>query len=400
MKAMLLFLIFVFIFSVGLNSIAAEQDLSITTGGYFRWSEEWFNHPNFGRGADESQGYFLQRYLLHVDIKDKANNVRWYLQGKYSEISNKFGNLSSLDRDDGDIHQAFFEGKNVRIGRQEVSMGSSLLIGIREGPNSRLSLDGAKIFSKEGQQWEFFLGHPVEISKDLLDNRYANTLISFLYLTAILKSELTQADAYLVYFEDDSHLYTLGSRVILQNANFNWDTDLLAQTGASAEKDVEAYGLASRLKVLMGTFDATLLASYFTGDKDPNDSKLNTFNALFPKGQYYSWSAEVGHSNLMTLQPGLIWHLEQNLTWTNSVGFLWRENIHDGVYRGNGTAFRPSTNQESFIGTQVNSLGEWAISEIFKFYFEYTYFAPGAFIRDSNASQDSQFFALRTAARF
>lgn len=147
--------------------LAQEAGPTIKTGGYFRWSEEWFNHPNFGQGVNQSQGYFLQRYLAHVDIQDKENNIRWYFQLKYSEIADKYGSLSPLDQDDGDFHQVFFENEHARIGRQEVILGSALLIGVREGPNSRLSFDGAKIFSKSDQQWEFFAGHPVDISRGL-----------------------------------------------------------------------------------------------------------------------------------------------------------------------------------------------------------------------------------------
>jgi hypothetical protein len=398
MKTQLLIIYSIFCF--GLTALAQESSMTVTTGGYFRWSEEWFTHPNFGRGFDESQGYFLQRYLAHVDMKDKNSGVRYYFQAKYSEIDNKYGPLSPVDRDRGDVAQAFFENKYVRIGRQETPMGSGLLIGIREGANSRLSFDGAKVFSKSGPQWELFVGHEIELEPGLLDDYSDDALVSYLYFTSLLKSGSTQGDLYLVYYEAAPRLFTLGSRLQVKNESVDWDTDFMLQGGTFNDKDVEAYGIASRLKVPLGNFDGTFVASYFSGDKDSSDDKYNTFNALYPKGQYYSWSAEIGHPNLIALQPGFIWHLSPALAWANSIAWFWRENIHDGVYRGSGALLRAPTNEERFIATHLNSSAEWKINSLFSLYFEYTYAVAGDFIRESTNSDDSQFFALRTALRW
>jgi hypothetical protein len=52
------------------------------------------------------------------------------------------------------VHQAFVEVKlpnaadsvfHLRVGRQEINLGSSRLVGIREGPNVRQSYDGGRL---------------------------------------------------------------------------------------------------------------------------------------------------------------------------------------------------------------------------------------------------------------
>ncbi|WP_413558981.1 alginate export family protein [Bdellovibrio sp. HCB209] len=395
-----------FVVFLSTSTIASAQEqssASITAGGYFRWSEEWFNHPNFGRGTNESQGYFLQRYLAHVEVKDNDSGVRGYLQAKYSEISNKFGNLSSTDRDDGDIHQAFFENKYMRLGRQESPVGSTLLIGVREGPNSRLSFDGIKGFLKSDVNAEFFLGHPVDISSGFVDNRHAETILAYAYFNSLLKAEPSTADVYLIYYDDfTSKLYTLGTRWVYNTEHFNVDTDIMLQAGRyNDDLDVQAYGVASRMKApVLQSVDATMLASYISGDKDANDGQYNTFNALFPRGQYYGWSGEIGHPNIIALVPGIAWKISDSLTWAGNIAWYWRENIHDGVYRGSGSLLRAATNDKRFTATQVNSSGEWKIDKMFSIYFEYSYTAAGDFIKESTDSDDSQFFALRTALRF
>ncbi|WP_413580847.1 alginate export family protein [Bdellovibrio sp. HCB288] len=389
---------------IALPSFAqTESTVSITTGGYFRWSEEWFTNPNFGRGTNESQGYFLQRYLAHVEVKDTETNIRGYLQAKYSEIANKFGNLNSTDRDDGDIHQAFFENKYLRAGRQEIPVGSTLLVGVREGPNSRLSFDAIKGFLPGSKNSEIFLGHPVEITPSFVDNRPADTLLGYVYFNSVLKADPSSADFYLMYYDDfTSLLYTLGTRWVYKTEFISIDTDFLLQSGRyEDELNVWAYGLASRVKMpVLNSFDATLLLSYFSGDKDPNDSEYNTFNALFPRGQYYGWSGEIGHPNVIALVPAITWHISDALSWTNNFAFYWRENTHDGVYRGSGSLLRTATNEERFTATQVNSSAEWKLNKLFSIYYEYSYTAAGAFIKESTNSDDSQYFALRTALRY
>ncbi|WP_413577938.1 alginate export family protein [Bdellovibrio sp. HCB290] len=376
---------------------------SITSGGYFRWSQEWFHHPNFGRGTDESQGYFLQRYLAHVEVKDTETGVRGYLQAKYSEIANKFGNASSTDRDNGDIHQAFFENRYIRAGRQESPVGSTLLVGVREGPNSRLSFDGLKGFINSGINTELFLGHPVDINSGFVDNRPADTILGYVYLTSGVKLEPFSADLFAMYYDDfTSKLYTIGARWIYKTESASADTDFMLQYGRyDDDLDVQAYGVASRIKVpLIASLEATTLISYFSGDQDPNDGQYNTFNALFPRGQYYGWSAEIGHPNVIAVVPGLTWHISDMLAWLNNVALYWRESIHDGVYRGSGSLLRPATNDQRYTATQLNSSAEWKINKLFSIYYEYSYTMTGDFIEDSTDSDDSQYFAIRTALRF
>ncbi|WP_413586883.1 alginate export family protein [Bdellovibrio sp. HCB274] len=387
------------------SSAFAQQDssTSITTGGYFRWSEEWFRDPNFGRATDESQGYFLQRYLMHVEVKDTDTNIRGFIQAKYSEIANKEGNHLSTDRDDGDIHQAFFESKHLRAGRQESPVGSTLLVGVREGPNSRLSFDGIKAFLPISKSTEIFIGHPVDITSGFVDNRSADTVLGYAYFNSVFQTESSAVDLYLMYYDDlTSRLYTPAARWVYKTEFITVDTDFMLQTGRFDDsQDVWAYGIASRIKKpLFANLDATLIASYISGDKDPDDSQHGTFNALFPKGQYYGWSGEMGHPNLIALVPGITWNISDALAWANNLGFYWRESIHDGLYRGSGSLLRPATNDERYTATQINSWAEWKVNKLFSLYYEYTYTFAGEFIKASTDSKDSQYFALRTAVRF
>ncbi len=66
----------------------------------------------------------------------------------------------------------------MRIGRQELSFGSSRFVSTREGPNVRQSFDGLRLSLRAGQ-WtvDGFATKPVETNRGLFDDsaNYAQT---------------------------------------------------------------------------------------------------------------------------------------------------------------------------------------------------------------------------------
>src|SRR5690606_35999288 len=59
-----------------------------------------------------------------------------------------------------------------RIGRQEIRYGSGRLIDVRDGPNLRLSFDGAKIFYSSSQlQIDGFVMSDIIVNTGIMDNK-------------------------------------------------------------------------------------------------------------------------------------------------------------------------------------------------------------------------------------
>ena len=71
-----------------------------------------------------------------------------------------------------------------------------------------------------------------------------------------------------------------------------------------------------------------------SGDRG-GSSQLETFNALFPRGNYFGESALVGPANLLSIDPMILWklgRLEIEAGWD----FYWRDETTDGLYGPGG----------------------------------------------------------------
>jgi hypothetical protein len=134
----------------------------LTIGGDVREWFESYHNDSFGDGPGNSAGYntyFLQRYMLYGDLH-LSPNFRTFVQSINGFEDGRIGGPRPLiDRDQFDLHQAFFDWKwdfgnddaiTWRIGRQEFEYGTGRLIDVREGPNIRLPFDAARALTKFG----------------------------------------------------------------------------------------------------------------------------------------------------------------------------------------------------------------------------------------------------------
>lgn len=147
-------------------------------------STEYGEYGEYGEYA--AFGFQIERPLdaQHVgqSARDLAREAEQFktLRQKSGAIEDRVGGPRPPDKDDLDVHQLFVDynfstGKNrsltLRVGRQEMSFGSSRLIGFREGPNIRLSFDGVRLLGKY-KQWTLdgFVVKPVGVDPGFFDD--------------------------------------------------------------------------------------------------------------------------------------------------------------------------------------------------------------------------------------
>ena len=127
---------------------------SLSAGGEVRQEYEWFANEEWGAEVPDHNGYWLQRYMLHVDAR-LSRRVRLYGELKSGIEAGRAGGPRSSDEDRLDLHQAFvdvsFGRMTVRVGRQELAFGSQRLVSFREGPNMRQSFDGGTVVVQRGR---------------------------------------------------------------------------------------------------------------------------------------------------------------------------------------------------------------------------------------------------------
>src|SRR5262245_23609707 len=155
------------------------EDRFLTLSGEIRYRAEGFRVRGVGDIPPTRDGYFLQRYLFGADFH-LNQRFRFYTEIQSGLISGKLNSPRPTDKDSLDLHQAFFEWKeklhrdrifSLRVGRQELTIGSSRLISASPGLNAKRSFDGA-IASVKGNVWRCDLGFArlVALSTGIFDD--------------------------------------------------------------------------------------------------------------------------------------------------------------------------------------------------------------------------------------
>lgn len=403
-----------------------EEEWYLSIGGEVRGRFERFGNPSWGQDPEDSNGYYLQRYMLHADLHLGAR-LRFFGQIKSGIENGREGGARPTDEDKLDLNQAFFDlnfdfgnkrSLNLRAGRQEMSYGSSRLVGVRESPNVRQSFDGLRAtLSVRGWRVDGFLTKPVETGRGIFDDAPAHAR-TFWGAYAVRPFKLLPGgniDLYYLGIDRKSARFdqgaarerrnSVGTRLWGKGAGWDYNYELVYQWGNFGRGNIRAWTVASdngytprdmRFRPRLG-----LKANATSGDRNPADRNLQTFNALFPKGAYFGEIALVGPSNHMDLHPSLDLRIKEKLTFTIASVFFWRESLRDGIY-GNAVNLLRSgrASRARFVGTQPSVQAEWQINRHVTWVAVCSYFFTGAFPRETGSARNVNYAGTWIAYKF
>ncbi len=129
----------------------------LSFGFEYRIEYEYDDNWMFGAGPQDQNGYVMNRVMPHLDFH-AGSYFRLFSEFEFDfEDGGNGGPRPNIDEDRGDVHQAFLEigshvssprGISLRVGRQEVVLGSGRLLDNNEGPNVKLSFDGFGVIAE------------------------------------------------------------------------------------------------------------------------------------------------------------------------------------------------------------------------------------------------------------
>jgi hypothetical protein len=159
----------------------------------------------------------------------------------------------------------------------------------------------------------------------------------------------------------DELRHTVGTRVfrpIGKGLDYNWEANY--QWGSFGTNSIRAWSVSTETGF---TWDRLhfhprplLRADIYSGDGNPANQALGTFNPLFPRGAYFSPKAVpiLGSQNLIDLHPVLQFQLKANVTGAFAWDRYWRESTQDGIYAfGSGVLIDPAgASHARYLGNQ------------------------------------------------
>jgi len=379
----------------------------VSFGGEARLKYERYDEPALNQRPADNDGFLLQRHLLHADVH-LGPHLRAFGQLQSSLEDFRNGGPRPADRDDLDLHQAFFDASTtwrdvnevtLRAGRQEMAYGSQRVISVRESPNNRLAFDAARVLTRFGE-WraDAWLAQPVEVDLGIFDDqRIRETTFWGGYITgplpfiAGLNADfyylgLSRENAKFARGTADELRHSLGARLFGKHNFLDWNFEFVGQFGSFGPGGILAWTAASDTGWTFADAPAQprvfLRADIASGDH--GGSNLGTFNPLFPRGAYFNEASLVGPQNLMDLQPGLELSVTKSVKIATGCDFVWRESLDDGVY---GVALNlqvpPGASRARFVGTFPSASLAWQADRHFNLTFNYVAYLFGNFVKQS-----------------
>ncbi len=407
-------------------------DPFISLGGELRLKYEWIENSDFGAGAQDNGGYLLTRVLpyasLTIPVEENGPEFQLFGQAILAANDGDARGPGPIDEEQIDFLQAFLAydvpwtggGLRLQVGRQIVAFGTGRLVDTRYGPNVPLSFDGG-IAAWERSRWkaEAFYLRPVRIDPEPLDNQSSEDQQFWgVYATRQLEEDLAALDKvaidlYYLGFYDRMASYSIGSGRELRHSfgtrffgqqpigpgTLDWNYELVGQFGQfdhlGQDENILAWTLGTETgySVDLGLPSRFFLrANFISGDTDPNDDTLGTFNPLFPKGKYFGELTPVGPYNLINLLAGAAVEFSDSVSLSFQGGPYWRYSTSDAVYGVGGNIVRDDMPgaEARFIGGQAEWILEWKIRREVGVLFTYSQFVPGEFIRQTGPAETTQ----------
>ena len=383
----------------------------ISFGLEYRTEYEYYDNWMFGAGPQDHNGYVMSRVMPHFDLHD-GSDFRLFSEFKFDYIAGRVGGpRPGVDEDPADVHQTFLEigshvsrdhGSSLRLGRQEVVLGSGRLFDNNEGPNVKLSFDGVRWITQTPHlRWDVFALKPVEDNNTGFFEDHPNaqqtTWGSYLTVPAPMLSR-GMADLYYLGLATKNATYNRGSATELRHTvgirafrppskglDYNWEANF--QWGSFGSDSIRAWSLSTETGYTLDQVRfhprPMLRADVYSGDGHSTGNTLGTFNSFFPRGAYFTPKAVpfLGPQNLVDLHPVMQFQLRRNVTGEVSWDWYWRESVHDGVYAfGSGILMDPgSSSSARYLGDQGDMEIRWSPASHFIAAFNLAGFRPRGF---------------------
>jgi len=333
------------------------------TGG-----QVWWRHMNEvnSRLSGANNNYDLYRVRVFGDLWYR-DQMRFYVELLHADSLNQ--NLAPLpiDVDHADLLNLFVDWKlmdiadhpaYVRVGRQEILLGSQRLISTLDWANTRRTFQGVRAF-RQGEKFDvdLFWLQPVLVDPTHPDRPDHNRNFGGLW-TTYRAQKGRFFDLYYLFLDNTDHLaqrgitvapynvHTLGTRYAGDLDNrFLWDVELDWQFGRRGGQDIVAGAAAAGVgyhldRPMNPTF--WVYYDYASGDHTPNaGNNYSTFNQLFPFSHYYlGWVDAVARQNIHDFNLHLFLYPVKWITVWGQYHHFWLDSSTDALYSAAGNAAR------------------------------------------------------------
>jgi len=355
----------------------------LSFGGELRERFEGIHDDNFGIGSGPDS-YWLQRVTLLGDLH-LGERVRVFAEGISGVIAGQEQPAAPVQDDPIDLQFAFVdvlpyltsdERLTLRAVRFGMSFGSGRLVATRAAPNIPFKFDGFEmLYARPLWETTAFLTRPVKDSGGFDGEDHSTAFWGF-YLTHWFDAPhklgmdlyylgVTREHGRYASGAGNEHRHSLGAREFGAWDRWDWNAEEVLQVGSFGIDSILAWTASLDAGY---TWDATLQprvglkVDVTSGDGNPHDGRLETFDALFFKSGYFNDASLLRPQNIIDVHPNVGANLTPTVSVNGGVDVFWRYSRNDAVYAVPGFVAIPALKTGSaYVGTALDINLEWRI---------------------------------------
>jgi hypothetical protein len=394
-------------------------------------SQTWSRYMNEvdSRLTAANNTYDLFRTRLYGDLwyRDK---VRLFAEYIYAESFWQDLPPLPIDINRSDLLDLFvelnlgeWEGKPawLRIGRQEMLLGSQRLISTLDWANTRRTFQGVRAY-RQGEEWDvdLFWVQPVAVNRNYLDSPDNNQNFAGGWVTYRPKKG-AGLDFYYLILDQTSPVVlgengkpggftvnTLGSRSWGDFEHWLWDVEGMLQFGTYSNQDL----LAGAFTVGGGYHFADwpmnpqwwVYFDFASGDSTPGvGGKRSTFNQLFPFGHYYFGYLDlVGRQNIHDLNTQIAFFPLQWVTCLIQFHHFRLDTPRDALYSAAGRPLRqdPTGRAGTQVGNELDLAASFHLGTHTDLLIGWSKLFAGSFIERTGPKVSPELFYLQVGYRW
>jgi Alginate export len=397
----------------------------LSLGGEVRYRLDAYDPYLFGLGKSgfnwaSNQERIFQSFDLHLQM------FRAFVQ---IDAAKEDGRpvQRAYDQSRPDLRQAFIDfalpmksgSIMLRGGRQELYLGDSRWLSVRDPTNLRRSFDGFLAeYSDPSLTLRAFAARPVNILPDLFDdNTFSPEFFRGGYATIRKPFDApVTIDAYVYGRQQASVTYARGTaaedrwsggaRLTTRLAGFEGSGEATSQWGSFGNASIDAFGAFTDLGYRFSQFgagDATpkigVRAHYASGDDNPKSGAFHSFTGAYPAASVISEMSLLSVSNATNVQPYVQLFAGSELVLGANWNIVRRVSVADSVYGPIGTLIT-AKNSTSRDVAQIGQVDvTWNISKFLQLHALYAHIFAGQYIRDAGGL-DFDYYRLQIMARW
>ncbi len=408
-----------------IKNVSLGSKFQLSLGGEWREQYQSYEHVNFGEVPSDfvtdSPHQLMHRIMFHANLTYK-NTLRVFAQlNNTVRFLNPNPITSQIDENVLSTHQLFVDYKFkkpwiFRVGQQELAYGSERFVASREGPNTRLTFQGATLkYVSPRNKLDIFTAKPMKMNPGVFDDQTASeSLYGFYYMHSSSKSRF---NVDLFYFNSESNLrqymfkkgnenrHTFGTRLYSSLGPWNYDFELAKQVGAFDQLSISSYMAVWDFNISPKQyFYLGFSGHYVPGDKSNSDSELNTFNTLYAKPPF-GQTVALNITNTINLSPYV--RYQHTIKWLVTLrgSFVSRESLVDGIFTPNMSPLRPILGKKNVsdarkVGNIFALDANYYPTKNISLQFELGYCVAGDYMSDTGNGKDVMYFAFKNAFKF